>query len=188
MTNAMTELHSPADREYLDQRFRRHYPMLARLAASIIREPDSAEDVVISAMMSLFSLVPKLRAMTEDQEIAYLRATVRNAAYQHYNAHHRENGTGQIPLESILHSISGPENQTPEHILEDNEEFQLVRKAIATLPDQDRRLLYLKYSAQISTEEIAEMTNAPCETVRKRLYRARRKVLDQLRDWGWEHG
>lgn len=71
-------------------------------------------------------------------------------------------------------------------MLEDNEEFQLVRKAIATLPEQDRRYLYLRYSAQFTAGEIAEMINAPCETVRKRLYRARRKVLDLLGDWG-EH-
>ena len=64
MTYAISELYSPAEREYLDRLFRRHYPMLARLAASIIQVRDSADDVVITAMRSLFSPVPKLRAIS----------------------------------------------------------------------------------------------------------------------------
>ena len=187
MITTITELHSPADREYLDHLFRCHYPMLARLASSIIPDQDSVEDVVIAAVMSLFSLIPKLRAMAEEQETAYLRATVRNAAYKHYNARRRERGTETVPLESVLFSLGSLEKQDPAKILEENEEFHLVRKAIAALPAQERKMLHLKYSAQYSTCEIAEMMDAPCETVRKRLYRARRKVLDQLGAWGWEH-
>lgn len=110
MTYAVSEINVFSDREYLDQLFRRHYPMLAHLAASIIRDQDSVDDVVITAMMSLFSLVPKLQAMTEEQTIAYLRATVRNAAYKHYNAYHQKNGAEHLPLESVLYSISGPES------------------------------------------------------------------------------
>ena len=70
-------------------------------------------------------------------------------------------------------------------ILLKNEEAEQVRRAVATLPEKDQQVPYLKYAARLTAKEIAEMTNAPSEeAVRTQLSRARKKVLHLLEDWG----
>lgn len=185
MLFAITEIRSISDRIYLDNLYRAYYPMLLKLANSIIRNQESAGDIVTNAMLSLFSLIPKLREMEERELVAYLRATVRNAAYKYYNAAKRKNIT-EFPLDDdILFSLQSNVSDLDELLIQD-EEFHMVREAIEALPERDRRVLHLKYAAGMSAEEIAKLTGAPsAAAVRERLSRARRRVLAQLEERGW---
>lgn len=160
--------------------------MLCRTAQQILCQEDDVQDVVHNALLSLFSKISFLNSLDDQAQAAYLRTVVRNAAYKAYNAHKSKNLTGSVPIDSILFSLPAPEAQSLDHIALKNEEYRQVRDAIATLPRQDREVLYLKYMAQMTAKEIAEMTNAPNEAaVQMRLSRARRKVLRCLEDWGW---
>lgn len=185
MLCAMTEIKSAYDKSYLDNLYRTYYPMLLKLVNSIIRDQESAGDIVTNAMLSLFSLIPKLRAMEEQERVAYLRTTVRNAAYKHYNARKRK-GVTEFPLDNDLLFSLPSGDQAPDELVIQDEEFQIVREAIAALPERDRRVLHLKYAASMSAEEIAKLIGAPsAAAVRERLSRARRRVLAQLEERGW---
>lgn len=188
MVTAFCELSSDAC-AYLQTLYAEKYPQLWRLACLIIHDEKQAEDIVSNAILSLFSLVPKLQEMDDVKRIAYLRATIRNAAYKQYNAQKRRNLSEFAPSDSLLFSLPGPVDDDPAKIAIKNEEYRMVREAIATLPEADRQALYFKYSAGLTSREIAEMTNAPSENaVNIRLSRARHKVLLLLEDWGWERG
>lgn len=184
MLHAITALESNEDRVYLDNLYRANYPMLHKLAVSIVKENEPAKDIVTNAMLSLFSLVSRLRMMGERERVAYLRKTVRNAAFKYYKAYKRESVT-VLPLDDdLLFSLPSSE-AGPDELLIQNEEFSVVRAAIATLPGRDRRLLYLKYAVSLNAEEIAELTGAPsAAAVRERLSRARRKVMAQIEERG----
>lgn len=118
--------------------------------------------------------------MEESERVAYLRATVRNAAYKHYNAQKRQNQT-EVPLDGD-HLFSLPVGEDPANLLMDDEEYQDVRAAIGALPEADRRVLYLKYAVRLTASEIAEETGAPsAAAAQERISRARRKVLERLR-------
>lgn len=185
MQFAISDIKSSSDRTYLDNLYRAYCPVLLKLVNSIIHDQESSGDVVTNAMLSLFSLIPKLRAMEERELVAYLRATVRNAAYKHYNARKRK-GVTELPLDNDLLFSLPSGDQAPDELLIQDEEFQAVREAIATLPECDRRVLHLKYAVGMSSEEIAELTGAPsAAAVRERLSRARRRVLAQLEERGW---
>lgn len=71
MLCAMTEIKSTYDKTYLDNLYRTYYPMLLKLVNSIIHDQESAGDIVTNAMLSLFSLIPKLREMEERELVAY---------------------------------------------------------------------------------------------------------------------
>lgn len=184
MLSAICRLASADDRLYMDGLYRTNYRMLFNLATLIVGIKD-ASDIVTNAMLSLFSLIPKLREMEERELVAYLRATVRNAAYKHYNAAKRKNIT-ELPLDNdLLFSLPGNAPDPDEQLIQD-EEFHMVREAIAALPERDRRVLHLKYAVGMRAEEIAELTGAPsAAAVRERLSRARRRVLAQLEERGW---
>ncbi|MCQ4862736.1 sigma-70 family RNA polymerase sigma factor [Pseudoflavonifractor phocaeensis] len=163
---------------FLDEIYRTNYSMLLQVACTVTSI--CAEDVVMNAMLSLFSLVPRLRLMEERERVAYLRATVRNAAYKYYNAQKRQNQT-ELPLDGD-HLFSLPADRgDPAELLIEDEEYREVRAAIGALPESDRRVLYLKYAVRLTAEEIATETGAPsAAAVQVRISRARRKVLDWL--------
>lgn len=189
MLLAISKIEKSSDRDYLDILYRNNYSSLHKLAITILHDEHQAEDTVTTAMLSLFSKIPMLRAMEERERVGYLRATVRNAALKSYNAQKRKNLTESVTLDSLLFSLPGPEHEDPANILAKNEEFREVHAALASLGERDRQLLFLKYSAQLTAQKIAQITDAPNEAaVQMRLSRARRKVLRFLEERGWNRG
>jgi RNA polymerase sigma-70 factor, ECF subfamily len=59
----------------------------------------------------------------------------------------------------------------------------LVNKLLARAPAQDRLILVLKELEDRSIEEIAQMLNLRVNTVKVRLHRARKRMLEDLKLW-----
>jgi RNA polymerase sigma factor (sigma-70 family) len=73
-------------------------------------------------------------------------------------------------------------SRDPLAVIEAREIQRLVRSALATLPEAQRRVAILFYLSQHPQADIAAMLGIPLGTVKKRLYDARRRlraVLDQ---------
>jgi RNA polymerase sigma-70 factor (ECF subfamily) len=79
----------------------------------------------------------------------------------------------------------GPElavdTETPETILINRSNFQLVQRAIDDLPVHYRETLLLCEVEEMSYREIAEILSVPIGTVMSRLARARKVVRQSLR-------
>jgi RNA polymerase sigma factor (sigma-70 family) len=58
-----------------------------------------------------------------------------------------------------------------------------VNEALATLFDEDRQLVALRYFADLNSREIGEIVGLPEATVRGRLRSARKKLAKELGDW-----
>lgn len=69
---------------------------------------------------------------------------------------------------------------SPETILETNQQTQILHAAIRTLPSEQREALVLQQFNGMSLEEIAELVNAPVETVKSRLRYAMKKLRQQF--------
>lgn len=188
MLSSIKTIESAEDREFLDRLYRAHYPRLHKAAWAILLDDEEAGAVVTTAMMSLFSLVDKLRLMEPEALMGYLKRTVRNAAFKRYNARKHRNLTEIMGLDQ-LYALPGTETDDPAHVILQAEEHDTVRAAILQLSGRDRLLVFLKYSAGLSAREISELTNAPSEeAVHMRLSRVRHRLLQTLVEWGWEHG
>ena len=59
----------------------------------------------------------------------------------------------------------------------------LADKLLAQAPAGDRMILVLKEIEDQSVEEIAEVLNLRVNTVKVRLHRARKRMLQQLKKW-----
>jgi len=69
----------------------------------------------------------------------------------------------------------------PEQIMAQKEDFQVIQKAILSLPLKYREVLVLRHLQDLSYIEIANILKLPQGTVKVRLYRAReqlRKILE----------
>jgi RNA polymerase sigma factor (sigma-70 family) len=62
------------------------------------------------------------------------------------------------------------------------EDRDLVQRALATLSAEEREAIALRFGAELSNPEIAEVLGESLTTVEGRVYRALRKLRDRLRD------
>lgn len=65
-------------------------------------------------------------------------------------------------------------------VIEEHEEYEEVRRALAELPDAQRRALALRFYAELSVPEIARATGWPEGTVKSRLHRALQQMRARL--------
>jgi RNA polymerase sigma-70 factor (ECF subfamily) len=90
--------------------------------------------------------------------------------------------TSTVPLDS---EEDGPElaveNETPEAILLQRSNSQLVQGAVENLPVHYREILLLCEVEEMSYQEISETLSIPVGTVMSRLSRARKTLRDALR-------
>ena len=82
------------------------------------------------------------------------------------------------------------ESSTPESILIEQANREMVQQALADLPVPFREILLLCEVEEMSYQEIAETLAIPMGTVMSRLYRARKALRDLLRkkSEGGRHG
>ncbi len=64
---------------------------------------------------------------------------------------------------------------TPELIFFKNEESRRLERLIATLPEDERIIILLRYVNELSYQEISELVDTPLATVRNKLHRAKEK-------------
>ncbi len=57
---------------------------------------------------------------------------------------------------------------------------QALLKALAELPERDRKIVCLRYGAELSAEEVEEVTHVSAANVRKICERQRKALLERL--------
>jgi RNA polymerase sigma factor (sigma-70 family) len=77
--------------------------------------------------------------------------------------------------------LSHPE-ASMENLLEQSERREELRRALATLPELDRFLVYQRYFKFASTEELATKTGLTRHAIDTRLWRARKSLRDTLQE------
>ena len=74
------------------------------------------------------------------------------------------------------------ENNTPEKRIIQNEQFQILKRAVSQLSKRNREVFVLKEYGHLSYEEIALTLGIKKGTVMSRLNRARQAVMSKLRE------
>ncbi len=60
------------------------------------------------------------------------------------------------------------------------EDRDLIRRGLATLSDEEREAIALRYGADLTVPEIAKLIGVPLSTIEGRVYRALRKLRDAI--------
>ena len=142
---------------------------LLNYARKFTEDPSDAEDAVQEIMLKLWNMRQKL---DEYQSIEALAMTM---------THHlcMDIWRAKRPDSLSLEQVQAPsQSATPERLLEEKDEFRLMRKIIDSLPTLQRTIIQMKDVQEYETEEIAEITGCSAEAIRSNLSRARKKVRD----------
>ena len=151
-----------------------HLDAAYNLARWLTRNDQDAEDVVQEACLRAFKFFGGFRG---GDSRSWLLRIVRNAFYDWLKRNRREE-TG-TPFDEELHSAAD-ETGTPDILLLEKGDHELMRKAIEDLPFDFREILVLRELEGLSYKEIAEIAEVPLGTVMSRLARAREHLRTLL--------
>jgi RNA polymerase sigma-70 factor, ECF subfamily len=91
--------------------------------------------------------------------------------------HARRNAAGQRALGRVL---AGEQNPPVQSNLDAVGERDALHRALEALSTEEREVIALRYGADLTVPEIAKLTHQKLTTVEGRVYRALRKLKEQL--------
>jgi len=143
---------------------------LFTLAAHLLADPASAEDVLQDVIVSFVQSVHRLSLRGSLK--AYLATAVANRARDHYRRTSRRRFTSIDGAEQVAASDQGPVRTAIRA-----EQMQRVAAAVAALPYEQREVVMLRLHADMKFREIAKHQNVSVKTALSRYQYG----LDKLR-------
>lgn len=146
-----------------------HARFLYRVAWSVLRHAEDAEDCVQEALLKLYR-GESWRQMTNER--GFLGSVVWRLAIDRRSARRQAADEG-----AELQIVDA--RPTPESVAADTDERAMLHELIAGLPEELRDTLRLSALEELNSREIGELMNVPEGTVRTRLMRARAKLHER---------
>jgi RNA polymerase sigma-70 factor (sigma-E family) len=129
----------------LSELHRSHYRSCLRLAAVLVDDPASAEDVVQEAFVNVYRSWHRVRSL--DAAPAYLRSAVLNTA--------RSRLRRRQTAEKHRPAPAGNAPGADDYVLA-NERHQLLLEALRALPRRQRECVTLRYYEELTEQETAD--------------------------------
>jgi RNA polymerase sigma-70 factor (ECF subfamily) len=153
---------------------RRHGPLMRAYARRLARTAEEADDVVQDALVTAWKDMGKLRDGAAVK--AWLMRIVANRAV---DSGRRRKSHGNVDDQTGL--VDG--KPTPEQAAVAGSAREALGRALARLPEEQRRCWVLKEFGGQSYEEIAETLGIGTASVRGRLARARTTLVKEMEEW-----
>jgi RNA polymerase sigma-70 factor (ECF subfamily) len=163
---------SCADRDAFQQLYLDYHKRLARFLVRVIRHYEDLEEIINDALLIVWQHAGDFRGASR------VSTWIFGIAYR-------------CALKSIRRSKSRSNAMTLEirdgeafvkDAAEEAEDRQLLNLALSCLPHEQRLVLILAYYRDFSCEEIAAIIDCPVNTVKSRMYQARRKLRSIISD------
>lgn len=142
---------------------------LLNYAKRLTDTPDDAEDATQEVMLKLWNMREKL------EEYRSIEAFAMTMTHHHCMDMWRTKKPDAVSLEWVQAPSTA---STPDRLLEEKDEFRLMREIIDSLPTLQRTIIQMKDVQEYETEEIAEITGCSAESIRSNLSRARKRVRE----------
>ncbi len=143
------------------------YRWLRHLCASDDAAQELTQETFVEALQSMTRYEGRATLSTWVHRIAYYR-------YTHWLREQRRDRRWHVPLDSAA-AFADPSSGA--HL-----EALYLRDALAQLSEDHRDTFVLHYVQQLTVPEVGEVLGVPTGTVQSRLFHARRRLRDLLRD------
>ena len=154
-----------------------------QLYATILRmtkNPQDAQDLVQDAFIKVYRNLDKYDASGSFSGWLY------RVAINHCMDEFRKKRYSTVQVEIDETKVVNREH--PEVVFLKKEKSRQLERLIATLPEDERLIILLRYVNEISYEEISEVMDVPLSTVRNKLHRAKKKMRETVkREGGYFH-
>ncbi|MBT8164517.1 MAG: sigma-70 family RNA polymerase sigma factor [Acidimicrobiia bacterium] len=153
---------------------RRHQDFVYGAVLRVVRNPTLAEDISQDCFLRAYRALPDFRG--DSQVRSWLYRIAHNLALNAVTRR-REYPTETMP-ETVASLEAGPEGSA-----EASDLARAMGEAIDQLPDDLKQPLVLREYEHLSYEDIAGRLDLPLNTVRTRIFRARRALQIHMKDW-----
>lgn len=170
------------DAQALNALFRRHHRSLFHSALSVVGNPEDAEDALQDGLLSAFRSLKSFEGRS--QFSTWLTRIVINAALMRRRSLAARPTTAVVELPG-KNEIPSTERlvskaPTPEQIFGRLEILEMFKARIDELSPILRAAFVLRIVREYTTNEAAEILSVPVNTVKARLWRARRQLAKRL--------
>lgn len=148
-----------AFRELFDE----YYPRLLNYAFVIVKNHESAEDIVLEVLHNIWQQRGKLSKI--DRFESYLYVCVRNKTLDH----HRKNSKMLQEQFSEPHFSEYKTHQNPEKQLLHKELLETLDRAVLSLPEKTRLVYRLVKEDGLTYQEVAEVLGVSVKTINNQL-------------------
>ena len=160
-------------RLYVDYRW-----LMYKVALSVFREPQLAEDMVSQTLCEMIDNLEKIRAVDCCKLRGYIVSFVRNVSVDFVRKRDRQ---GKYFFLTGEEAEVAAEDSVDENLIR-TAEIDALKRGFARLSENDRLLLTMKYFDGLSDEEIAARLGVAKASVRTYLMRARNRLCQRLKE------
>lgn len=169
------------DMSALESLYRAHFSALCRYATRLTGSATVAEEVVEDVFLRVWEKRRQLAIRTSMR--AYLFGAVRRECLLHHRTEANRERLVRAAADGVGYAGMPAAAASPEAELEAAELADLMRAALAALPERPREAFGLKRGHGMSQAEIAETMGIAESTVEKHLARAMEALRDALERW-----
>jgi RNA polymerase sigma factor (sigma-70 family) len=166
------------DRRAFETLYYRYAQRLHRYLSKLVRQRELVEEVLNDTMLAVW------------QNASRFNHTSRLSTWMFGIAHHKalkaltraSHEAANVPLATQEERIDG---EGPQGAMMRQELGKTLARALETLPPEQRAVVELTFYHEHSYREIAEITGCPVNTVKTRIFHARRRLAQLLAGLGW---
>jgi len=160
--------------------FARHHVRVYRFVLRLVRDQTKAEDLISEVFLDVWRQAGKFEARSAVS--TWLLAIARYKALSAL----RRRPDEELDDETAA-AIEDP-GDDPETALEKKDKGEILRKCLTVLSPEHREIIDLVYYHEKSVEEVAEIVGIPGNTVKTRMFYARKRLSELLKAAGVDRG
>jgi RNA polymerase sigma-70 factor (ECF subfamily) len=168
------------DRLAMQVLFARHHVRVFRFVVRLVKNESTAEDLISDVFLDVWRQAGRFegRSAVSTWLLSIARFKALSALRRRPDEELDEETAG---------AIEDPSDD-PELALEKKDKSALIRKCLSGLSADHREIVDLVYYHEKSVEEVAEIVGIPENTVKTRMFYARKKLAELLKAEGIERG
>lgn len=168
------------DKEAFEDIYKMSYGYLHTCVIHVVRDEDSAQDVLQDAYMEISRNIGQLR--NPEDFLSWAAVIANRKCFALLKKRNRELLTYEDDeaQTGLLESVADDEEFIPESLIQNQEKQRLVRDIIDGLTDMQRFCIIAFYYNELSQEEIAQELGIPVNTVKSHINRAKAKIKDAV--------
>ncbi len=168
------------DRLAMQVLYARHHVRVFRFVVRLVRDDSTAEDLISEVFLDVWRQAGRFegRSSVSTWMLAIARFKALSALRRRPDEEFDEESAAAVEDKS----------DDPETTLEKKDKGTLIRKCLAGLSAQHREIIDLVYYHDKSVEEVAEIVGIPENTVKTRMFYARKRLAELLKAAGIERG
>ena len=172
------------DRDAFQQLVIAYQERIVRVIQGMVRNPEDARDLAQDVFIKAFGSLDRFRGQSSFYTWLYRIAVNISIDFKRKQARRKDSSFDEHLDQQSAEGVDLPDSTTyaPDRLLEEERLGTSIREAMNQLPEDKRAVIVLRELEGLSYKEIAEVVGCSQGTVMSRLFYARKKLQELLRE------